>query len=66
MTDLPRCYNCGFASEAYPHKSAEEYEAAKQFVLCALSRCYMYRFDYCTQHPDIQATIERLKNENKG
>jgi len=35
-------------------------------MLCRLSKCFMYRNDYCTQHPDIQLMIERLKNENKS
>ncbi len=66
MSDLPRCWNCRFAEEAYKYKPADEYEAAKDFVLCRLSGCYMYRFDYCTNHPNIQLEIERLKNANKG
>lgn len=66
MTDLPRCWNCRFAEEAHKYKSADEYESAKDFMLCRLSNCFMYRFDYCTQHPDIQLQIERLKNANKS
>lgn len=66
MSDLPRCWNCQYASEAYRHKPGDEYETAKNFILCVLSGSYMWRHDYCTQHPDIQREVERLKeNANK-
>lgn len=65
MTELPRCWNCPFAEEAYKRKPAEEYEAAKDFVFCELCKSYMYRHDYCTQHPSIVREVERLKNANQ-
>jgi len=65
MSDLPRCYNCRFADEAYKYKTEDDFEVMKGFVKCLLSGCFMWRFDYCTQHPDIQREVERLKNEKQ-
>ena len=66
MTDWnPRCYNCIYASPAAQDKEAEERKAAEDFVLCGKSKTYMYKFDYCTQHPDILKKIAELKEAKR-
>jgi len=66
MSDwYPRCFNCKWSEPAAAHKSEDERPAVADFVYCGLAKCFMYRFDYCTQHPDIQMEVIKRKYDKK-